>query len=189
VTNMKNIKIAAIGDSITYGFPYTPEQSWLNRAAERLNLSYVNSGINGDTTDGMAGRFSRDVLQYQPTHVIIMGGTNDAYLESEVDSVMDNIRYMSELALKNNIVPIIGIPIPCNDLGEELLLGQYRKEMQNYAASGGFDVIDFYVAMAGGKGTEFNAELYYDEAHPNEDGYSIMTDVAIEFLVKKLITM
>lgn len=186
MNNVKNIKIAAVGDSITFGYPYTPGQSWFNRAAGRLNISHVNSGVNGDTTEGMASRFGRDVLRHQPTHVIIMGGTNDAYLGSDVASVMDNIRYMAERALEDSIVPIIGLPIPCNDLAEELLLGQYRKEIRSYAAGAGLDVIDFHAAMADSNGTKIKAGLHCDGIHPNEDGYSVMAAAAVKFLVEKL---
>jgi len=40
-----NTTIAAIGDSITYGYPYEPALSWLNRAAEQFNIEYINQGI------------------------------------------------------------------------------------------------------------------------------------------------
>lgn len=178
------VKIVAIGDSITYGYPYVPAQSWFNRAAARLRIDYMNSGVNGDTTDGMVGRFSHDVLRHQPTHVIIMGGTNDAYLGSSVEYVMNNIRYMVELTQENSIIPIIGLPIACNDMAEELLLGQYRKKMRSYAMSSGFSIIDFHAALVNDSGTKIKAGLHCDGLHPNEEGYKVMADVAVDVLAK-----
>ena len=178
------LKIVAIGDSITYGFPYTSALSWLTIAAERLHIAYVNSGVNGDTTDGMVARFQRDVLSHQPTHVVIMGGTNDAYLGSEVDHVANNIRYMSELALENSITPIIGVPIPCNDLAEGQLLGEYRNEMRNYAASRGIALIDFFAAIVDESGAAIKEGLHCDDVHLNEAGYKVMAGVAADMFSK-----
>lgn len=60
-------KIACIGDSITYGFPYNPEQSWVYLASKSTKLNLLNIGVNGDTTGKMAYRFSNDVLNINPS--------------------------------------------------------------------------------------------------------------------------
>lgn len=180
----KAISIAAIGDSITYGFPYTPERSWFNLAAKQLNIEYVNRGINGDTTSGMLERFYRHVLQHKQSHVIIMGGTNDAYAGMAVDDVLSNMQTMVELAVDNNITPIIGLPIPCDDVDVERLLQQYREQMCQYAADNNIEVIHFHRAMVDDSSSKIKEELYYDGVHPNEDGYRVMAGIALEFLRK-----
>lgn len=179
------IHIAAIGDSITYGFPYGPVLSWLNMAAEKNNMKYWNRGINGDTTEGMLRRFDHDILRLKPTYVIIMGGTNDAYAGINTEQVINHIREMVELALKNNIIPFIGLPIPCNDLAEEKLLEQYRKAMRQYAAEHKIGVIDFHKALADDSGLMIKEGLHCDGIHPNAAGYEVMTDVAVKFLQDK----
>jgi lysophospholipase L1-like esterase len=175
----KFMKIVGIGDSITYGYPYISAESWLNLAAERLHIAYVNSGVNGDTTNGMSSRFVRDVIRHQPTHVIIMGGTNDAYLGIDLNNALDNIRDMSELAIKHGIEPIIGLPIPCNDEAEAVLLGHYRVGMRSYADRNGLAVIDFHAAMVDKSGTKIKAGLHIDGVHPNAAGYQVMAEVAM----------
>lgn len=179
---MTAIKIAAIGDSITYGYPYLPDSSWFNLAAQRLRFDYVNSGVNGDTTGGMLSRFSEDVLNHRPSYVIIMGGTNDAYMGFKAGHVLNTIRSMVETALDNGIVPIIGLPIPCNDQMEESLLSQYRADMQEHAVSRGIGYIDFYTAMRDESGSAIKEGLYCDGVHPNTAGYQIMADAAVEQL-------
>lgn len=179
-----NIKIAAIGDSITYGYPYEPAFSWFNLAAERLNIEYMNRGINGDTTDGMLNRFDRDVLRYNPSHVIIMGGTNDAYAGITVGQVVDNIHKMVELAVQKGIIPVLGLPIPCNDLVEEELLGQYRAETRQYAGDNNIEVIDFHKTMVNEIGVNIKAGLHCDGVHPNIAGYEVMAGVATKFLIR-----
>jgi acyl-CoA thioesterase-1 len=122
--------IVFIGDSITNGFPYSAKFSWVNLVAEKLQLDFYNKGINGDTTTGMLNRFQRDVLLLGPTHVIIMGGTNDAYNATNIDLVIQNIYTMIQLAIQHHIVPIVGLPIPCNEYSVEILLDQYREKLR-----------------------------------------------------------
>lgn len=181
------IKIAAIGDSIIYGYPYEPASSWFNLAAERFNIDYINRGINGDTTDGMLSRFDSDILRYKPSHVIIMGGTNDAYAGIAVNQVINNIQAMVQLAFENAIFPCIGLPIPCNELAEEKLLGQYREEMRQIARANNIEIIDFHKSMVDDSGVNIKAGLHWDGVHPNNAGYEVMAGVAAKFFVRVLI--
>lgn len=74
------LRIVALGDSTTYG--YGVEDAYPKQLAWRLSqigidVSVINSGINGDTTGGAQLRFDRDVLQHDPDVVIIQFGLND----------------------------------------------------------------------------------------------------------------
>lgn len=182
--NTNGIKIVAIGDSITYGYPYEPALSWFDIVASQLNIGYINQGINGDTTDGMLSRFERNVLRYKPSHVIIMGGTNDAYAGIAVEDVTNNIRDMVELAVQNDIIPILGLPIPCNDFAEEQLLEQYREEILQIVKGNRIEIIDFHKDMAEENGKYIKSGLYCDDVHPNEVGYKVMAGVAAKALTK-----
>jgi len=186
--NTNGIKIVAIGDSITYGYPYEPALSWFDMVTKQFNIKSINQGINGDTTDGMLSRFARDVLRNKPSHVIIMGGTNDAYARVAVDEVISNIQAMVELAVANGIIPILGMPIPCNDLEEEKLLGQYREEMREFARDNNIKVIDFHKTMVDDSGVNIKEGLHCDGVHPSAAGYEAMTEVVAKVFIKVLIT-
>lgn len=185
--NTNPIKIAAIGDSIIYGYPYEPAASWFNLAAERLNIAYINQGINGDTTDGMLSRFESDILRHKPSHVIILGGTNDAYAGVAVDQVINNIQAMVHLALDNSILPVIVLPIPCHELAKEKLLGQYREAMRQSARENNIEIIDFYKFIVDDSGLSIKAGLHFDGIHPNNTGYEVMAGVAAKTFIRVLI--
>lgn len=181
-TNSAGVNIVAVGDSITYGYPYEPKRSWFNLAAQQYDISYVNRGVNGDTTAGMLKRFDRDVLQQRATHVIIMGGTNDACAGIELNEVMHNIRTMVELALAKGIIPVIGLPVPCKVPAQEKILGQYREGMGQYGQNNNIGLLDFYASMVEEDGVTIKAELYRDTVHPNKTGYQVMAAVFAEFI-------
>lgn len=178
-----SLKIVAIGDSITYGFPYLPDYSWVQLAANKLGLHMINKGINGDTTGGMLERFAIDVLAHKPSHVLIMGGANDAFERIAVQEVAANISQMVNTAINQAIVPVIGLPTPCN-FPEEALLAKYRQSLCRYAETNDIAVLDFYSAMLHPSGQGMNSGLHIDGVHPNEAGYRVMATVAVEFLRK-----
>ncbi len=176
------VKVVALGDSITYGFPYTPNFSWVNLVNQELGVPMINRGANGDSTAGMLSRFNRDVINNLPSHVIIMGGTNDACARVEAAKVYENIRHMTEMALEHCITPIIGIPIPCNYSKDEYFLGLYREEIREYASFNTINVIDFYAAFIESKARLVDLKLYSDIFHPNHAGYRVMADIALTVL-------
>lgn len=95
----KPITIVCIGDSVTQGCfeprltskttvepVYDYKSAYATRLKEILNLLYpsvqinmINSGISGDTTEGVKLRFDRDVMAYNPDLVIISLGLNDSH--------------------------------------------------------------------------------------------------------------
>lgn len=180
------MKIIAIGDSITYGFPYSPSASWLDIAAQYCGIEYRNCGINGDTTGQMLQRFSRDVCRLQPSHVIIMGGTNDVFEALCSKEIVDHTVKMSALARENRIIPVLGLPIPCNESEAERRLSEYRAAIREYAQDQLIDLLDFSAAMGGTDCPGIKPGLHCDGVHPNEAGYKVMAAVAIDFIETRL---
>jgi acyl-CoA thioesterase I len=78
------LKIVAIGSSSTAGAgASSADHSYPNRLAVELTalfpkqpITVINRGVNGDETQGMLGRFERDVLAEKPDLVIWQVGTN-----------------------------------------------------------------------------------------------------------------
>ena len=174
------VKIVAIGDSITAGFPYLPEQSWVWEVSSVLGIMIVNAGICGETTDEMLGRFTSEVVAEKPTHTIIMGGSNDAFMSASYETVQDNVWRMVLQAREKAIKPILGLPPLCLHSREEALLTEYRREMQKIAEEERLPVIDFYTAFRE-KGSDARKYLP-DGVHPSLEGYRLMGEVAISKL-------
>ncbi|BBB92739.1 MAG TPA: GDSL-type esterase/lipase family protein [Methylomusa anaerophila] len=179
-------KVVAIGDSITYGFPYTPHFSWVNLAGEKLGIPMINKGVNGDTTSNMLKRFKLDVLKYYPSHVVITGGTNDAFALADAASVISNIHRMAEFANENNITPIVGLPIPCSYNRNDQIVALYREELRQYFFDYGISLLDFSAVFYDSINNSLRVNLFTDGIHPNQDGYCKMADMVVAFFRQNL---
>jgi len=130
----------------------------------------------------MCERFHRDVLDHAPSHVIILGGANDAYEQIHVESVGANFIAMVKLCEQHAIIPILGLPTPSLLPKEEQYLKEYRNWLQRYADERDIMVVDFYSPfvdrIAAGQGTQ----LFADEVHPSIEGYALMGEVVVQCL-------
>lgn len=178
----RTTKIVAIGDSITEGFPYTQEESWVTYIEEQLQFQVINKGINGDLTQNMCDRFRRDVLSFNPSHAIILGGTNDAYANYPLENVSHNFKKMVKICMDEGVIPILGLPIPLLVQEEESYLSQYRNWLIDYAKLRGILKIDFYTPFLKLIETGDEAKFFVDEAHPNLEGYRLMGQIALNEL-------
>ncbi|MHB8126880.1 MAG: GDSL-type esterase/lipase family protein [Desulfitobacteriaceae bacterium] len=172
------MKVVAIGDSITYGFPYSIDDSWVRLTSNKLNLDIINKGSCGDLTRDMLVRFPQDVLSLNPTHVIIMGGTNDAFCKLSLDEISRNLGKMVKQSLNHNITPILALPIPCEDEIEEGILGSYRNWIRCFTAFKKVSLLDFYSQMLKSNGG-IEDQVLIDGVHPSQKGYQLMMKLAV----------
>ena len=104
-------RVVFMGNSITEG--------WVQMRPEFFNdRDYINRGIGGQTTPQMLLRFREDVINLNPSVVIILAGTNDIAGNSgyiSLESIIDNIKSMSEIANANGIKVIISSILPAID--------------------------------------------------------------------------
>lgn len=64
------MKIAGLGDSNTWGFPFGPSYSWLYALGELLSCRVMNHGVNGECLADMRARVP-EVIQDRPDLVIL----------------------------------------------------------------------------------------------------------------------
>jgi len=170
----EGIKVVCLGDSITWGFPYGPEYSWVAKLDQVVDGEFINEGINGNTTDDMLRRFYRCVVKYEPTHVVIMGGANDVLWRESVDRILHNLRKMVEQAREAGIKVIMATPTAINYPEVERRLEKIRDWIKAFAREQGLPVIDFAAAYFDPDGKVRSELLLLDGAHPNKNGYRAM---------------
>ena len=76
------------GDSLIEASDLDRPSTWPSRVARGLKINVINSGIGGDTTGGLLGRFYPDVIRYQPEIVVILAGTNDLWWDLDIKMKM-----------------------------------------------------------------------------------------------------
>jgi lysophospholipase L1-like esterase len=184
------MKIVCLGDSLTFGYKTVQYQAWPALIAKKYDAEVLNRGLNGDTTTGMLQRFYHDVAENKPSHVIIMGGTNDLIWNVPLELVQSNLATLVHHSFKYNIIPIVGIPIPLD--AEEASkhwnftddfdgvnngLAKLRRWIMDYSPRLQCWTVDFYKAFKDSEGSGVKKELYADGVHPTREGHRIMADM------------
>ena len=186
-TEAKN-RVVFMGNSITEG--------WIQMRPEFFNnRDYINRGIGGQTTPQMLLRFREDVINLNPSVVIILAGTNDIAGNSgyiSLESIIDNIKSMSEIANANGIKVIISSILPAIDypwkpgLDPASKIIIINKALKAFSEENNFIYLDYYAAMVDDKGglkvPEYTTAN--DLVHPNKKGYLVMEKLA-EIAIKK----
>lgn len=189
------MKIVCIGDSLTYGYGVHSEECWVELLHRSLNIEIINKGVNGDTTTGILSRSHRDILELNPSHVIIMAGTNDMLLNYSLDNIIDNIKFILMEAKNNSILPMLALQPPVIDTLAKIYwdkyidyrkvsehLFQYTKNIKTFACKNNINTIDFYTAFINRSNA---ASLYTDGIHPNNEGHKLMLQTIINSNVIK----
>ena len=183
-----NNRVVFMGNSITEG--------WIQMRPEFFNnRDYINRGIGGQTTPQMLLRFREDVINLNPSVVIILAGTNDIAGNSgyiSLESIIDNIKSMSEIANANGIKVIISSILPAIDypwkpgLDPASKIITINKALKTFSEENNFIYLDYYAAMVDDKGglkvPEYTTAN--DLVHPNKKGYLVMEKLA-EIAIKK----
>jgi len=191
--------IVCIGDSLTYGYRVRRSEVWTKLMEKKYGIKVLNKGICGDSTAGMLSRFYHDAVSERPSHVIIMGGTNDFIMEVPASVVKSNIATMVHQANACSIVPIIGIQIPTEpETAKECWasitdfyrvndeIQRYREWVLQFAQIFGVQVIDFYKGfvdyLRAGYGKK--SDIYSDGLHLTAVGNEIIAAMVDEAVIR-----
>jgi lysophospholipase L1-like esterase len=120
--------IVALGDSTTAGTPafLSPVEAppdgrgdvesqyahWLMRAQPTWRV--LNRGVNGERSDQIRARLTRDVLAARPHVVVVIAGVNDVYQGRPADAVIAELREIYATATANGIRVVAGTIVPYN---------------------------------------------------------------------------
>ncbi|WP_051688059.1 SGNH/GDSL hydrolase family protein [Desulfofalx alkaliphila] len=192
------IKVVCLGDSITQGYPYGQEASWvhiLNTAFDfERDVNFINAGINGHTTGDMLARFDSHVLDRQPQAVTILGGTNDAWQGIPLVRTQENLTQMVARARKNRLLPVLGLitPIVVEQVEEYFPgddanrfaghLTDIRNWIKKFALDQKIPLLDFFTPLCIENTDQGNPKYFADGGHPNKEGYGLLAKSIYEDL-------
>ena len=181
-------RVVFIGDSIT--------ESWKIEGPYGTfpGKPYVNRGIGGQTTPQMLVRFRQDVVDLQPTVVVIMAGTNDIAGNTghmTLEQIESNLSSMADLATVHGIRVVLCSVTPTVDypwnhgLNPVPTIIALNTWIENYAAQKGYVYVDYYSALKDEHGG-LALRLSKDGVHPLPTGFAIMAPLAEAGIEKAL---
>jgi len=190
--------IVCFGDSLTAGFqsptadnplgaetPYGRFLQELTGPAARVSVS----GICGELTGEMAMRFRSAVFAHQPSHVVILGGTNDLGWNALPADIMRNLLKMYELATAAGITPV-PVTVPSIRVGDDLRSEEGRRWFAEhldrrcqlnglilrYAESKRLAAFDLFAATTEPETRQLAAEYSNDGLHLTTAGYRLIAE-------------
>ena len=174
-------RVVFFGDSITDIWGRLPD-----RGTFFPGKPYVNRGIIGQTTAQMVVRFRQDVIDLNPSVVVILAGTNDvAGNTGSMTPKMteDNFASMVDQAKANGIKVVIASITPAFDYtwrpGMEPVekINALNAWLKTYCKDRGLTYLDYYSALVDERGG-MKEGTSSDGVHPTAAGYAIMAPLA-----------
>ncbi len=155
---------------------------------------YVNRAISGQTTPQMLLRFKQDVIDLEPSVVVIMAGINDIAGNTgpaTIDMIATNIISMMELAKVHDIKVVLCSVMPAYKFpwspeiepAEQVV--QLNKKLSAYSKKHDIVYVDYFSATANDL-NGLKEGLGEDGVHPNALGYSIMEPLVEAGIAKAL---
>jgi lysophospholipase L1-like esterase len=157
-------KILAFGDSLTYGYGATSEQSYPSRLSELLHSSVINEGVSGEMSAQGLARLPSVLARVKPDILVLCHGANDLLRKNDEAAIKENLTKMVTLAQSQGIYVLL-VGVPTLDIIQ-------------------FNVPSFYYDVAKENNVMIedeslktifqNDDLKSDQIHPNAQGYALM---------------
>ena len=156
-----------LGDSITQG--------WGDVGTSFPGAKTANRGISGDTTRGVLIRLKEDVLDLNPSGVVLLIGTNDLEEKAAPETIAANLKLiLAELKKHNPKMPIILCQVFPSSATKSRPADKIKQINQLYAAAVKGDaqitLVETYPLFANAQGDAKKEEMP-DLLHPNKVGY------------------
>lgn len=185
------VTIAAIGDSLTYG--WMVKKGYLDFLREMLDTAYpkaqlriFNRGIPGDTAVGGLHRLKADVIANRPDCVLIQFALNDAYSGWTPVEFGENIRAMIDGILQmsdSEIVLVTSVWFKpqtefrrAEEFYEQLRTISVEKKLP-------FAKVHDYWKSKIDLGINFRELVQSDGIHPTSEGYRLMAEAIAEVFI------
>jgi lysophospholipase L1-like esterase len=190
---MSSSIIVALGDSTTAGTPgfQSPIEAppdgagdprsqyayWLTHAHPDWRV--LNRGVNGERSDQIRARFTRDVLGKKvPDTVIIIAGVNDIYQGRPAADVQRELEAMYDEARAAGIPIVAGTIIPYNTAtaDQNARMRAVNAWIRAHAARHADTAFCDTRAAVAAPGSPDRLVSSPDDLHPSPDGYKLMAE-------------
>jgi lysophospholipase L1-like esterase len=194
--------IVALGDSTTAGTPgfKSPIESpphgagnaesqyahWLMQS--HADWRVLNRGVNGERSDQIHARFTRDVLDEKAIVVVIVAGVNDIYLGRAAEAVERELEAMYNAARAADIQVVAGTIIPFNTATPDQNLRMHAVNAWIREYAGRHEGVTFCDTRAATAAPDAPDRLVssLDGLHPSPDGYKRMA-LALEPAIRAVL--
>lgn len=188
------MRTLCLGDSLTYGYGVKPDENWVFLLNTPCS-TFINKGINGDTTGGMLARFVHDAVQERPNYLFLEGGLNDLIAGLSQTVPQANYYAMIHQAFHHNMIPVVCTCLPL--IPEEargkwpeftnfdLVCERYqalREWLLTFCRAYDLLHVDFYGEFQKVLSQNPGKDLYLDGVHPTAEGHRIMADIVLSAL-------
>lgn len=181
-------RVVFMGNSITYGWVLADKVFFTAN-------NYVGRGISGQTSVQMLLRFRQDVVELNPSAVVVNCGTNDIAENTgayDPALTMACVKSMSEIAQANGIKVILSSVLPASAFGWNKDITQVagkvdalNAQIKAYAEANGYAYIDYNSVLRNAEGG-LSPEMAKDGIHPTLEAYKIMEKTAKPVIDKVL---
>ncbi|WP_354625606.1 GDSL-type esterase/lipase family protein [Psychromonas sp. MME2] len=167
--------ILSFGDSLTFGYPASPHQSYPAQLSKLINRDVINAGVNGELSGTGRLRLERLLDRYEPQLLLLCHGANDMLQQRSLDEMVDNLRAMIALAQARDIqVVLLAIP---NTLQLLAPIKQYQYVASEMAIH--IDTTIFTTILK-------QPSLLSDAIHPNALGYQKLAQAIAQLLTNRV---
>ena len=160
--------VVFLGDSITQGWGD-------DFKGDFKNLTVANRGISGDTTRGMLIRLQQDVIELEPSAVVMLMGTNDLEEHAEPKTIAGNVSLIvDELNQYDPNMPIVLCLVFPSSASKSRPTAKIQKLNQlmasQFKGNRQVTIVDTWSLFADENGDAKKGE-FPDLLHPNRIGY------------------
>lgn len=165
-------RVVAFGDSLVEGYGATTDGGFVTLLSQGTGVPITNLGVRGDTTESALTRIA-SVVDATPDITLVLLGGNDALRKVRLATTEQNLATIIDTLQQNKskvvLIGVIGgLPDPYSSM--------YKRLAKKY------DVTYVPNVLSGILG---HADLTSDSIHPNEAGYTRITDRLTPILEKE----
>lgn len=174
------------GDSITEIFNHTELYA---KYIKNSGKDVYNRGISGDTSDRLLERFESNVLNIQPSNIVLLIGTNDFGFGMPMQDTVNNIDkilcMISEKCSGANVILQAVYPVNTQmrkyDKKKNTKIPELNAMLKKLADKHSVTFLDLTAQLSDSKG-DLKAEYTYDGLHPNVFGFEVVAEKVVALL-------